>query len=398
MNSVWRIRILVAVLALIATGMGYLYFTQRISPQERSAAILKAQPKPTAKPANTAPNLVNFAQMLAVPYDLDNSSAASAEAVLSFIADNKPGAVTLFGSQISAASAAQAISDIADSVALEERPLIAVDHEGGKVQRLSGSGFTTLPTWKRLCDQTSDQRQALLASSAAQLRTAQINIVFAPMVDVAANNPVLKDRVCSGDPELVATAALDFVTTFQAQQMLPVIKHYPGLGSATTDTHSQLSLVTITENDTAPFKTVLDQFPKLGVMTAHIAVQNQSANLPCSLSGSCVGQLFELYPEVTVFTDALEMGAARYNYQVPEIAKSLGAVSIEAILAGNNVLVYGQDVTPVQLQEVLSRIKQEYTSSSEFREKVNLSVAKIQTLKIEYGVGGSTNPPTKQND
>lgn len=383
MAPVWRIRLLILVLSLIAAVMGYLYFTQRLTPEERLAAELQSAPEPTPTPT-PVPTVVNFAQMLAIPYEIDSDSVASAGALLNFIETNNPGFVVLFGDQISTASATEAITDVLNQTPEEKAPLLAVDHEGGRVQRLNGQGFTRLPTWKRICEQTEDQRHSILATSAAELKDARINIVFAPVIDVAESNLILRDRICSGDPELVGDAALDFIDEFQNQNILSVIKHYPGLGSATVDTHTDLGSVTVTATDVLPFKTVLDRYPEMGVMTAHIAVENQSANIPCSLSVSCVSQLYDLYPDVVVFSDALEMAGARYNTRAPEVEKSLATVAVEAVMAGNTVLVFGQDVSAEELDTVLTRMKLEYTNSSEFRDRVNNSITKIKKLREQY--------------
>lgn len=384
MSPLWRVRIFIIVLALLTAGMGYLYFTHRLSPEQR--AQLATPPTPTPTPT-LAPDttVVNFSQLLAVPYDLDADEASEA-AMLDFIATNKPGFVTLFGSKIATGSAQDAVGDIFGQISSQERPLIAVDHEGGTVQRLSGTGFTRLPTWKRMCDQTQDVRAAELATSAAELRKVGVSVVFAPVVDVADSNIVLRDRVCSGDPEEVSTAAIDFIQAFQNQHILPVLKHYPGLGSAQIDTHNQRGTVTITDKDTLPFKKILDTYPSLGVMSAHIVVENQGIDQPCSLSFTCIGQLFDLYPDVVVFSDALEMKAALYNSKKPDTPKTLETAAIEAIQAGNTVLVFGQDVSAEDVQKVLERIRIEYTSSSDFRDKVNQSVKKIQDLKSHYGL------------
>lgn len=383
MPPIWRTRLLITILALLAVGMGYLYFTQRITPEERAArqVLEQATPEPSPTP-DTA--IVNFAQMIAVPYDVTPTATATQAAMLEFISSNRPGIVTLFGSQLSTASAAQAVTEVLDQTIPEEQPLIAVDHEGGTVQRLNGAGFTWLPTWKRMCTQPQEQRVASLATSAAELRSVGVSIVFAPVVDVAESNAVLRDRICSGDPELVSTAALDFVQSFDDQNIYSVLKHYPGLGTATVDTHNQTGSVTVTEADTAPFKAVLDKYPLQGVMSAHIQVENQGIELPCSLSHSCIGQIFELYPEVVVFSDALEMEGARYNPRNPELPKTLETTAVEAVYAGTDVLVFGQGVTADDLERVLSRMKLEYTSSSEFRDKVMRSVEKIKNLQRKY--------------
>lgn len=383
MPPVWRIRLVMFLLTLAAIGMGYVYFTQRLTPEEMAAMEQAARPvQPTPAPTPTTP-AVNFSQLVAVPYSLDTTEA-SQEAMLSFISEYKPGFVVLFGESISQDSAAEAIREISNEHLPADEPLIAVDHEGGRVQRLNGSGFTVLPTWKRICGQTDAQQTAELASSAAELKQLGVNIVFGPVVDVAESNLVLRDRVCSGDPEIVSSVALKYVDIFQEQNILPVIKHYPGLGKATQDTHDEFTAVTITEQDVMPFKAVLDRYPSLAVMTAHVGVTNQEKVVPCSLSYSCVNQIYELYPDTTVFTDALEMAGAAYDVKNPDTPKSLPEVTIEAILAGNTVVVFGPEVTKAELEQILTRMKLEYTSSSEFRERIDQSVTKIQKLREAY--------------
>jgi beta-N-acetylhexosaminidase len=324
--------------------------------------------------------------MVAAPYDVSQTSQASQSAYLSMVSQHKPGFIVLFGERIPMSTASEVITSIANEVTEDERPLIAVDHEGGRVQRLNGAGFTLLPTWRRVCNQTAEQRTALLATSAAELKQTGVDIVFAPVVDVAANNPVLSDRACSGDAELVGAAASDFAAAFSAQGILPVIKHYPGSGSATVDTHRKPASVLITERDVFPFKFVLDTYPQIGVMTAHAAVENQSADIACSLSPACVRQLFDLYPDVVVFTDALEMEAARFNSAAPAQPKALEAVAIEAIMAGNNVLVFGNGVPPAEIDRVMDRIRLEYANSATFRELVNASIEKIEKLRKQQGI------------
>lgn len=385
MPPVWRTRLFILFLALAAIGMGYVYFTMRLSPEERRAMEQAAlQPESTPTPTPDL-KVQNFAQLLAIPYSFDAPTASQA-ATLSFIGGNTPGFVVLFGENIDVDQAAETISEIENEKLDADKPMIAVDHEGGRVQRLNGEGFTTLPTWKRVCGQTPAQQVAEFASSSAELRSAGVNIVFAPVVDVADNNRILKDRVCSGDPKQVSEVSLRFVDAFQKQNILPVIKHYPGLGSATLDTHTEFSSVVIEEKDVFPFKAILDQYPKLGVMTAHVGVDNQIATVPCSLNFSCVNQLFELYPDVIVFSDALEMAAAAYNANTPETPKSLEQVTIDAILAGNTVVVFGPEVTVDKLEKILSRMKQEYTSSNEFRTRIDTAVLKINTLRSQLQV------------
>jgi hypothetical protein len=84
-----------------------------------------------------------------------------------------------------------------------------------------------------------------------------------------------------------------------------------------------------------------------------------------------------------VFSDALEMAAAAYDKDNPRVPKSLLNVSREAVLAGNNVLVYGQAVSSEQLLVIAKELAKEYESSPQFKFYVDQSVQKIIEYKYE---------------
>lgn len=379
----WRVKAFIGLLLLATIMMAYLRFNRERFNRNAPAAQIEVtpNPEPSVVEATGSGKLQSFARLLAVPYQVDE--AASSSAALDFIAQFKPGFVVLYGEKITVAAAAEAVEEIHNQVDEAEWPIIMVDHEGGSVQRLSGDGFTVLPSWKRMCDQTAELRQANLASSAAELAAVGINVVLAPMVDVANSNSVLKDRVCDGDPSVVSAAATDYVAAFTDQGIMPVLKHYPGIGSVNTDLHNKFTTVEVTENDVEPFKMVLDQYPEIGVMTAHVGVENQLPEVPCSLSFSCVNQVFELYPLVMVLADAIEMESALYNGGNTDLPKSLSTAAKEAILAGNHVVLFGPSVSTPALEKVLSHLQTEYTSSEEFRIRVRTAIERIDKLTID---------------
>lgn len=378
----WRVQLLLVILILLAAGLGYLQFTKsdRVSREAAQISLGDASDE-DSEPTAEQQAEIQFAKLLAVPLSLDDQDAATSAATLEFITQYQPGFVVLFGSSIATESAEQVISQI---IVDDESPLVFTDHEGGSVQRLSGRGYTRLPSWRRLCQMSSIQRQTLLASSAAELKKSGLDGVLAPVVDVASNSAVLRERACSGDPELVAAAAADFVSVFEAAGLASVIKHYPGIGSINRDPHDNPAVVTVRPADTAPFYAVLDRWPDMAVMSSHAGVNNQTADVACSLSPICVGQIFELYPEAFVMTDALEMVAARYNPAAPTVPRTLGSVAIQAIRSGNHALLFGPSVTSDELWQVLESIRTEYLNSFEFREQVDAALAKNEQYHAQW--------------
>lgn len=296
--------------------------------------------------------------------------------------DIRTGFYTLFGSEVARFQAQEVIMDLKKKNTVATLiPKVAVDHEGGAVQRLSGDGFTKLASWKEICSLETLDRQADLKRSANELRQIGIDVVLGPVLDVG-NNAILKDRVCSTtEYAIVADRSMDYVTIFTNVGIMPVLKHFPGIGQTKKDLHTSFDSVSVLENDVKLYKYILDQSEKTAVMVAHVGVTSQDTQVPCSLSQYCVGELHAAYPNILIFTDALEMEAALYDKENPRVPKNLQQVSKEAVLAGNNVLVYGQSVTQQELSEIIDTLVIEYQSNPLFKPLIDQSVLKIIQYK-----------------
>jgi beta-N-acetylhexosaminidase len=294
---------------------------------------------------------------------------------------SKSGFFTLFGDNISMDLAKKIILNLKlENKVYELDTFIAVDHEGGDVQRLNGEGFSQLDSWKEVCELTTSQRDAVLKQSANELKSVGIDIVLAPVLDVGKNS-VLKDRICSVDSyALVADRSMDFTTIFSNLGILTVLKHFPGIGQTKQDLHKSYEYISVLENDVKLYKYILDQNDKIGVMTSHVGIESQDSEIPCSVSPYCVSELNQAYPDVLVFTDALEMKSAAYNIDNPLVPKELSLVSKQAVVAGNDVLIYGPSVSQEDLELVINNLVKEYDINSNFKSYVDNSVLKI----IEY--------------
>ena len=259
-------------------------------------------------------------------------------------------------------------------------PLIAVDHEGGLVQRLNGEGFTKLDAWQKVVNSYSNEQQkAVFNQSARELSEVGINIVFAPVVDLASSSAVLKTRAAA-DMDKTYLAASNFILQFAQNGVMAVIKHFPGIGSISKDPHNAASTITLDKNDTEIFSQLLNKFKNIGVMTTHVRLENKLSGQVCSLSEECLSKFTDTYPKVLLFTDDLTMKSAKAQGDSAQ-EKSLGQIAVEAIKAGNNVLVFGRGTNASSLEEVVVTLQKEYEDSESFRNKVNNSVAKILELK-----------------
>lgn len=283
--------------------------------------------------------------------------------------------ITLFGQDISAKEAGLVRDSIKDTFSGSKYlPRIAVDHEGGSVQRLSGNGFTKLPSWQKFCKLEDAQRQELLASSAGELKKSGVDVIFAPVLDIGKSS-VLKDRIC--DTESYATVARrseEMIKAYNGAGIMPVLKHFPGIGLAKNDLHQKFDTVEVQENDVKLYKYIIEAVEKVGVMVAHVGVTNQDKDLPCSLSSFCISEFKNVYPEVPVFSDALEMQAAFYNKN--NVEKSQLEVVKEAILAGNEILVFGDSLQIEEFEAMITALEKDYNNDEAFKNIVDMHVRK----------------------
>ena len=329
-------------------------------------------PSPTIDPASLVAPKDKIAAMLALPVTVPGASLSAAA---SFNAE--PQFITLFGTEVSSDEATQAIQRIKTRY---PDVLIAIDHEGGAVQRFSGEGFQRLPSWQELCKKDEPEIMALTASTAAELKAVGVDIVFAPVLDIVPQGikSPLGSRACSPEPTVVFRQAEIFARALEEQQIVPVFKHFPGIGQAKRDLHTSFDTLTVEPDEVLLYRLVLDKFPTAGVMVSHVGVINQEKDVPCSLSIHCVSQLSQSYPKALIFSDALEMESAGFIATASGTTKSLSQRASEALVAGNQVLVFGPSVTVEQLNDLIVELESQYEQSELFKATVDSRYDELQ--------------------
>jgi beta-N-acetylhexosaminidase len=236
--------------------------------------------------------------------------------------------------------------------------LIAVDHEGGRVQRFR-QGFTRIPAARLLGRRyDEDRRDALdLAQSvawlmASELRAVGVDFSFAPCIDLDYGvSEIIGDRSFHRDPDTVAALAVAAMTGMREAGMAAIAKHFPGHGAVVADSHVALPVdrreFADLEPDMRPYRPLIDNnLP--GVMAAHVVFPGVDA-LPASLSHRWITGVLrgELKFHGCVFADDLSMaGAAAFGDVI--------ARAELAIAAGCDVLPICNDRQSVEL--VLDRL------------------------------------------
>ena len=206
---------------------------------------------------------------------------------------------------------------------------------------------------------------------------------FAPVVDVNTNpkNPIIGNRSFGSDVQNVIAKALAYAQGLQDNGVLAAIKHFPGHGDTDVDSHLDLpvvkhSLERLNKIELAPFKALMDK--KIGgAMIAHLYVPQleKGKNIPASISYDIITNLLKnkFRYEGLIITDALNMNAVAKKYPA-------GELDLRAFKAGNDVLLFSQDV-PTGKKLIKEAIQKGEISEKRLEE----SVKKI--LKTKYLLG-----------
>jgi beta-N-acetylhexosaminidase len=215
--------------------------------------------------------------------------------------------------------------------------LIAVDQEGGRVQRFR-EDFTRLPAVRLLGRRFDvDRREGLLAAHsvgwlmAAELRSVGVDFSFAPCVDLDYGlSEVIGDRAFHSDPDAVGALSAAYLAGMREAGMAAVAKHFPGHGAVAADSHVALPVdrreLADMEPDLRPYRLLIDnQLP--GIMAAHVEYPAVDA-LPASLSKRWISEILRgsLGFHGCVFTDDLTMaGAAAFGSAAERVRRAVEA-------------------------------------------------------------------------
>ena len=180
----------------------------------------------------------------------------------------------------------------------DETLLIGIDQEGGYVNRLrTDQGFPKFMSAKKSAEYGVDSIRRNAALTAAELKRVGVNLNFAPCVDVDINPscPVIGklERSFSNSPKVVSDAARIWIDEQRKAGVVSCLKHFPGHGSASGDTH--IGLVDVTKSwqksELEPYRTLIGEKKVDMIMTAHVINGNLDPDYPSSLSSKITTNL-----------------------------------------------------------------------------------------------------------
>ncbi len=260
---------------------------------------------------------------------------------------------------------------------------VSVDEEGGRVSRLS-SLIGASPSARTLAaTQTPDEVYQLALSRGQKMRGLGITVDFAPVVDVSdqADDTVIGDRSFSNDPATVTAYAGAFARGLRAAGVLPVLKHFPGHGHGSGDSHtagvvSTPPLAQLMDSDLVPYRSLTAEAP-VAVMIGHLEVPGLTGSTPASLSAAAVNLLRSggyggpgfAGP---IFSDDLSsMAAINSRYGVAEAV-------LKSLQAGSDVALW---ITTDEVPAVLDRLERAVTAGELAMPAVENSVLRMAGIR-----------------
>jgi beta-N-acetylhexosaminidase len=263
----------------------------------------------------------------------------------------------------------------------EQPPLlIAIDQEGGQVARLK-EPFTQFPGNAKMKD--PEDAVYFARTTATELSEVGINMNMAPVLDVAPEgiNSVMAERAFGPDPGWVSEQGKVVIEHLQAENIMAVAKHFPGIGRTVLDSHFELPDLDIDVDamkgfDLFPFKTAISH-DVAGIMLSHIRYTRIDPNWPASLSKTIADDLLrkQMGYDGVVMTDDLDMGAIEKHYDLKTAIRQILSADIDIPLichAGPNIENAFKEIMDVQRR------------SQSMKAKGVKSLERIMRLKLRY--------------
>jgi beta-N-acetylhexosaminidase len=266
---------------------------------------------------------------------------------------------------------------------------ISVDEEGGKVSRLKKiSGFKVTPSAETLGSYSDVKVTSIASDLAVKLTSFGFNMDFAPVLDVNVNkkSPAIGAFGRSFSPlqSVVSAKAIAFMDGLKDQNIISVGKHYPGHGSAVSDTHKGLADITKTykEYESVPFEKACEaSIPS--IMIGHLFNANVDKTFPATMSKAHIDKLKSLGCDTQVLiTDDIDMKALSAQYSRHDVlVRSINA-GIDIVIASNNISTYKPNQYFTDRKIVFDAVEKGEISQS----RIDEAYEKVTNLKAEFGI------------
>lgn len=269
---------------------------------------------------------------------------------------------------------------------------ISVDQEGGRVNRMPTSIKNT-PSARIIGNKNNEKYAYNIGRVIAnELQAFGFNTDFAPVLDIQSNpnNAVIGDRSFGSNSSVVSKLGVSMMKGISSGNIIPVVKHFPGHGDTSVDSHLELPLVQndltrLKKVELVPFNNAFKNHSDM-VMVAHILVQKIDPNFPASMSKTIITNLLRNQYGFggVVISDDMTMGAIAKHYNLKDAA-------VRAINAGSDIILVGHGMDNVAT--VYNSIYSAVTHHTISEDTINKSVYRILTLKHKYHLNNNKISP-----
>lgn len=328
-------------------------------------------------------------QMILMGFQGASTSDANFRAVRDQVAAGRIGGVMFLRTNISSLSDVRAMNGALRAARPWLAPLIALDQEGGQIRRLTAEvGFEEIASAEAIGRTDPDTAFAIYGDLARRLAALGFNVNFGPVVDLNINpdNPIIAryERAFGVEAQAVAAFGTAFVEAHRQAGVLTALKHFPGHGSSTGDTHEGFVDVTDDWQDVElePYRLMLAAGEVDMVMVAHIFHEDYAGNgavqLPASLSPDWIEGVLrgQLGFDGVVISDDMQMGAVRAHFDLRETI-------VRAVMAGNDILLFSNtaDFDPDLGNQIHAILVEEGRADPNFAARIAQSYERIARLK-----------------
>lgn len=338
---------------------------------------------------------IKIGQMLMIGFR--GLSIAEAPEIAADIREHHIGGVVLFDYDVPSHTPSRNISSplqlsrlTAALQEITEIPLfIAIDQEGGKVNRLKPArGFPPSVSAQHLgVLNNPDSTRAAALECAGTLKTMQIGMNLAPVADLNINpdNPVIGriGRSFSSDPSVVISNITVICNTYRDKGIIPVLKHFPGHGSSTTDTHLDFTDITATwsTKELEPYRALIASGYRDPIMTAHVFNGKLDSLYPATLSKAILDGVLrkQLGFKGVIISDDMQMKAIADRYGLETAIRLAIDAGVDILLFGNNT-TYDPEITSKATEIIHSLLQQKIITE----ERIYRSYQRIMNLKERY--------------
>ncbi len=271
------------------------------------------------------------------------------------------------------------------------RLLVAVDAEGGRINRLNPEyGFIDVPSHQDMGKAGLEECRSQYGRLGRQLSRLGFNLNLAPVVDLNLNpnNPIIGSlgRSFSFDPESVTARAAIFIEEHHKHGVISTLKHFPGHGSSQDDSHLGLADVTSTfqDKELQPYRVLIRDRKVDAIMTAHIIHRRIDPDRPATLSPRFLGTLLreEMGFTGVIISDDMQMGAISRNYGFEEALIEAVSAGCDILAIANNGREYDEHAAVKAHGILVAAVKEGRIS----RGRVDASYERILHLKRKYSL------------